>query len=272
MPTSSTGIAYDRRPGGRQGAPPLLFLHAGVADRRMWDPQWTDLPPELDLVRLDLRGFGESTAPPPDGSLSHVADVLTVLDELGLDRVHLVGSSFGAGVAVEVALTAPERAASLVLGPPGGSLIATRTDALSAFTTREADALDRGDIDGAVEANIEAWIVGSGRTLADVEPRVVDQVRGMQRSAFEASERLGDVEERELEPPAPERLAEITAPTLVLTGALDMDTIHDAAERVRRTVASARLVEWVDTAHLPSLERPHDFSELLHEWVAHAPA
>ncbi|MCA1782607.1 MAG: alpha/beta fold hydrolase [Dermatophilaceae bacterium] len=89
----------------------------------------------------------------------------------------------------------------------------------------------------------------------------------MQRDAFEADRRLGDVEEIEIDPPARDGLAAVTVPTLVLTGAHDMDTIHAAADRVRRGVAGATLTEWSDTAHLPSMERPQDFSVLLEHWV-----
>ena len=65
MTSSQTpsGIAYER--GGPPGAPPVVLLHAGVADRRMWDPQWAGLTAARDAVRLDLRGFGESDRPPP---------------------------------------------------------------------------------------------------------------------------------------------------------------------------------------------------------------
>ena len=109
MPSSMTpsGIAYDR--GGPPGATPVVLLHAGVADRRMWDPQWAALTAARDAVRLDLRGFGESDRPPV-GALDPVGDVLDTLDHLGVTACHLVGSSFGAGVAVEVALTRPARA------------------------------------------------------------------------------------------------------------------------------------------------------------------
>ena len=74
MPLTRTGIAYDTQP--RRGIQvPLVLLHAGVADRRMWDPQWETVARENGALRLDLRGFGESDTPPP-GPFSHVADVL----------------------------------------------------------------------------------------------------------------------------------------------------------------------------------------------------
>ena len=134
------GIAYDRA--GRRGDLPVILLHAGVADRRMWDPLWSALTVERDVVRLDLRGFGESTTL-PRGMLSPVNDLLDTLAEIGIDRSHLVGASFGAAVAVEAMLTRPGQVASLLLGPPGGSLIAELTPDLRAFIETENAALDR---------------------------------------------------------------------------------------------------------------------------------
>ena len=95
-----TGIAYDHD--GEPGRTPVVLVHAGIADRRMWEPQWAGLTGSRDAVRLDLRGFGGSYRPPA-GALDPVSDVLETLDHLGVTDCHLVASSFGAGVAVEVA-------------------------------------------------------------------------------------------------------------------------------------------------------------------------
>jgi 3-oxoadipate enol-lactonase len=257
-----SGIAYDHAADG--DGPPIVLIHAGVADRRMWDPQWSALS---NAVRLDLRGFGES-AVPPQGPLSHVADVLATLAHLGVGRCHLVGSSFGAGVAVEVALTAPELVGSLLLCPPGGSLLAELTDDLRAFFDAERTALAAGDVDAAVEANIASWVIGPGRDASQVDPGVQDSVRRMQRRAFEVSASWPDVEETELDPPALQRLAGITAPTLVLTGGHDLDTTHDAAGRLTAGIPGARRADWPDVAHLPSMEQPGRFHALLLDWVA----
>lgn len=81
------GIAYARA--GPRADLPVVLIHASVADRRMWDPQWPALTTERDVVRLDLRGFGESTVR-PRGLLSPVDDVLDTLAELGIGRCHLV--------------------------------------------------------------------------------------------------------------------------------------------------------------------------------------
>jgi 3-oxoadipate enol-lactonase len=259
------GIAYDRR--GRSGGLPVLLLHAGIADRRMWDPQWHALTASRDSIRLDLRGFGASTNRPLNGAVDHVADVNDTLEQLAITRCHMVGSSFGAGVATEVALTRPELVRSLLLCPPGGSLLAELTPDLQHFFDAERAALARNDIDAAVDANVTSWVVGTGRTEADVEPAVVAAIRRMQRNAFQVTASWGDVAEAELEPPALDRLADLTQPVLVLIGGHDLDTTQDAAQRICAAAPDVQRVDWPDVAHLPSMEKPHQFLELLLDWT-----
>lgn len=263
---TAAGIAYDRA--GPPGDLPVVLIHAGIADGRMWEPQWSALTAVRDTVRLDLRGFGESTERPP-GALSPVDDVLDTLQELGVEHGHLVGASMGAGLAVEAALTTPDRVASLVLVAPGGSLIPEATPELRAFAKAEVEAMERGDLEEAVEANLTWWVDGPRRDAGAVDPAVRELVRKMQRRAFELTADWDDLDEQELEPPALDRLAEIRVPTLILVGGHDLDAIHDAARLVAEGVPDARRVDWPDTAHLPSMERPDDFMTLLGDWLSH---
>ncbi len=261
-----TVLAHDRT--GPAGALPVLLLHAGVADRRMWDGGvWERLSARRDVVRVDLRGFGESVAR-PDGPLAPWRDVSAVLDGLGLSRVHVVGASFGAGVAVETALADPGRVASLLLAAPGGSLIPAMTPQLRGFARAENTALEAGDLDAAVTANVLTWVDGPDRPPDRVPREVRDRVAVMQRRAFELTDDWDDVEEEDLGPAALDRLAELDVPTLVLTGGLDLDAIGDAAEAVVAGVRRSRRVDWPDVAHLPSMERPDDFAELVLGWLA----
>jgi 3-oxoadipate enol-lactonase len=262
---TATGIAYDRA--GPRDRPTVVLVHAGVADRRMWNPLWPELTAEHDALRLDLRGFGESSQR-PDGPLDQVNDVLDTLTELRVDRCHLVGASFGAGIAIEVALTRPELVASLLLAAPGGSLIAERTPDLDAFIEAERAALNNDDLDAAVEANLAWWLDGPGRDEAAVDRAVRELVRQMQRRAFELTADWDDVFERELDPPALERLNEITTPTLLLVGGLDLQAILDTATKLADQITGATRIDWPDTAHLPSMERPSDFHHLLRDWLA----
>lgn len=259
------GIVYDRE--GPRGEVPVVLIHAGVADRRMWDPIWPVLVREREVVRMDLRGFGDS-AERPAGPVSLPGDVLAVLAQAGIDRCHLVGASLGAGVAIEVALTRPPTVASLFLAAPAGSLLDEVTPDLQAFLDAEGAALDCGDLDAAVEANLAWWVEGPRRSAGQVDPDVRTLVARMQRRAFEVTADWDDVEARELEPPALDRLSEIAVPVLVLVGGFDLDTVRVAAARVVAETARARRVDWPGVGHLPPLERPADFLDLLREWTA----
>ncbi len=262
-------LAHDRS--GPTGKTPLLLLHAGIADRRMWDPIWPALTATHDVVRVDLRGFGESDTT-PEGAWSHAEDVLATLDALGVERAHLVGCSQGAGVAAEVAVRRPSLAASLVLAAPGGALFVGKTDALRAFWDAENAALERGDVEAAVEENLRAWVDGA-RTPEESPDDVRAAVAVMQRRAFDVMLAWPDEvweAEQELDPPLTERLDEIVAPTLVISGGLDVDAVGMAAAAVLQGVRGARAVEWSDVAHLPSMERPEDFTAEVLDWVARA--
>lgn len=264
MAITTAGIGYDRAGPTHQLA--VVLLHAGVADRRMWDSQWAALTAERDAIRIDLRGFGES-ATKPAATLDHVADVLNTLEELGVARCHLVGASFGAGVAVEVMLTRPALVESLLIASPGGALLSELTPDLQAFFDSEGAALARGDLDAAAVANVDAWVVGGDRDPSDVDSAVIAAVTRMQLRAFEIASSWNEIVETEMDPPALQRLAELHSPILLLVGAHDMDTIRHAADQLCRAMPGVRRVNWPDVAHLPSMERPADFQALLTDWI-----
>lgn len=168
--------------------------------------------------------------------------MLDTLAHLGLGPCHLVGASFGSGVAVEVALQRPELVRSLAICPPGGSLITETTPQLLAFVAAEREALARGDLDAAVAANIIAWVVGQNRALADVEPSLAASVGAMQRTAFEVTADWEHLEEVELDPPPTERLAEIRQRVLLVAGGRDLDTI--GSPRTCSSAGFATSAEW----------------------------
>jgi 3-oxoadipate enol-lactonase len=256
------GLAWDESGEGE----PLLLIHAGIADRGMWEPQWVPFGETFRAIRYDARGFGETL--PPAGPWSHHADLGSLLDELALERVHLVGASMGAGIAVELALDRPEAVASLVLVAPGGALLGEPPDALRSLWRAEGEALEQGDLEAAVEVNLRAWVDGPSRSREAVDPAVRAFVGRMQRRAFELPAWDGDTApEGELEPSAADRLGELRIPVLALVGLADWLPVVEVAERIGREVAGARVVRWPGVAHLPSLERPTEFERLVAEFV-----
>lgn len=262
---TSTGLAYEAAGSGET----LVLVHAGVADRRMWDPQWPAFAASHRVIRYDLRGYGESL--PPTGPWSHHADLLGLIEELGIARAHLVGASVGAGIAVEAALAQPRAVGSLVLAAPGGALYGGATEDLRSVWHDEVEALDRGDLDAAVEVNLRAWVDGPDRAPDAVDPAIRAFVGAMQRDAFELPEWDPDgAPESELEPPAHARLAEITCPTLIVVGEADQIATLEAANGLAADIPNAQLVSWPDTAHMLTLERPEEFGRFVLGFVAAA--
>ena len=158
-----------------------------------------------------------------------------------------------------------------MLAPPGGSLLVTMTPDLRAFVDAERAALAAGDLDAAVAANVATWVVGPTRRPEDLDPALRESVSLMQRRAFEVGAAFDDVEEDELDPPVTERYGELTAPTLVVLGGYDLETTRDATERLVAAAPAVRRVDWPDAAHLPSMEHPGRFADLLRGWVAEHP-
>lgn len=264
----STAPLHHERRGPEVGAP-VVLLHAGVADHRMWAELVRELEEAYDVVAVDLRGFGGSTTRPA-GPWSHVEDVAATLDALGVGAARVVGCSLGAGVAAELAATRPDLVSALLLVAPGGPLITEATDQLRTFFRAEGGALEAGDVEAAVEANVATWVDGPHRSDEPGLEPAREAVRTMQRAAFELQLAWPDEvfeAEQELDPPLEERLGALAVPTTVLLGELDVDAILLAADRVVATVPGAELVRWPDAAHLPPLEHPGRFADLVRSWL-----
>jgi pimeloyl-ACP methyl ester carboxylesterase len=202
-------------------------------DSRVWDPQWASFD-AYRRVRFDLRGFGRS----PVGSLplTHAQDAAELLDELGISGAALVGGSMGARVALELAIARPELAAALVLvgaGLPGHDW----SEVVRAYGQAEDEAVARGDLDEATEANLRMWVDGPGREPADVDPAVREAVREMQRQALELQTPVwAELDEEPLVEDVGARLGEVRVPTLVLVGEEDVADIHTVGERLAREI------------------------------------
>ena len=260
---TAAGIAFDDEGSG----PPVALVHAGVADRRMWSALAASLAAAHRVIRHDVRGVGESL--PPTGAWSHHTDLIGLLDELLVTRTHLVGASMGAGIAVEAALARPETVASLVLVAPGGALFDTAPASFRPIWAAEVEALDRGDIDAAVEINLRAWVDGPLRSPDAIDPEVRAFIGRMQREAFELPQwDQEQAPEHELAPPAAGRLRELDCPIFVVVGDADDPAIVAVSERIVAEAPRARLAILPGVGHMLSLERPDLFAELLSVFLA----
>jgi 3-oxoadipate enol-lactonase len=239
----------------------VVLIHAGICDSRMWDPQWETFRPSHRVLRYDMRGFGRSPVEP--GSYSNAGDLIDLLEQQGVAKASLVGVSMGGRVALEVAIARPELVDALVLvgaGFPGHDWSAE----MNAADEAEMAALKRGDLDAAVEVALRTWVDGPGRRPEDVDSDVRARVAEMQRRAYELQLPVWETAEEEpLVSDLSERVGEVDAPTLVLVGEEDLRDMHEIAGRLERELPNARRASIANTAHVPSMERPREFDQLV---------
>ena len=247
-------LAYDVEGDGV----PVLLVHEGICDRRMWDDVWDRLAARACVARYDMRGFGDSSA--PAAPFAPHEDLVAVLDHLGFEAAVLCGVSFGGSIVLDTALTRPERVLALVLTCSSARGMEPPPELVARMA--EADAIGAsGDIDRAVELELRIWIDGDGRATP-VDPRVRERVRELNRRAWE----VGLGAEWSLErpdPPAAERLSEVRAPTLVVAGEYDQPWITESCRDLARGIPDARFQLVDGVAHAPPLERPDAFAALL---------
>ena len=262
-PINGAQIYYEVAGAGQ----PLILLHAGVADGRMWDNQFAEFAEYYRVVRFDWRGFGRTTM--PAGQFSNHDDVAGLLDFLQMDRAIVAGISFGGKNAIDFALAYPQRVAALVLGASsiGG---AKPSERIQQFWEAEDAAIERGEWDTAVELNLQLWVDGIHRQPDEVDTTVRAKVGQMQREIFQM-DIPNDVEEIGIEPVAYGRLAEITAPSLVLVGNLDLPEKVEQSAWLADQLPNAQYAVISGVAHMLNMERPAQFNQLVLDFLADLP-
>lgn len=258
LDVEGTRLAYDEAGAGS----PLVLVHAAIADRRMWDPVMPLLADAFRVIRYDARGFGDS--PAADGSFAHWRDLAALLRALDAAPARMIGVSMGGATVLALGLEEPELIDRMVVVAPGiGS--SEPSAAMIAFWDAEDSALERGDLDEATEVNLRTWLDGPMRTPSEVDPALRSSVFGMQRRAFEIANPAS--EEERPATPLRSRLFSIAAPMLVMVGELDQADSQAASEAVAAEAADAQFVSMPRVAHLPPLEAPERFVELVRPFL-----
>ncbi|MFD6877066.1 MULTISPECIES: alpha/beta fold hydrolase [unclassified Streptomyces] len=242
---------------GPVGAPAVILLHSSVCDRRMWDPQWVPLAEAgFRVVRADFRSCGES--PAADAPYSDHADVLALLDRLGIHRAAFVGSSYGGRVSLLIAALHPERVSRLALLCPGRPGLSPDGPEVRAYGAATDALVAAGDLEGAAELTARTWLgpEADGAAHAAVRDMELGNIKGA----------LADTGNHEL--PQPEvDLSTVTAPVLAIGGAHDLPDYRRIPADLPVLVPGADHRELPWAGHLPSLERPEEITALLLDFL-----
>ena len=276
-PYHAVVTAFIEVPGGRlhvvdEGdGPPIVLLHAGIANLRSWDA----VAPLLvgagyRVVRYDQRGFGESTT--EDVAFSNRADVIAVLDSLGIGRAALVGNSRGGVIAFDTAIEFTARIVAVIGVAAGlGGFEGTATpEELAIFEAADAlEGADPPDVPAIADAMVRIWVDGPGQAADRVPSPIREAIRAQQTDVLRPGRIEGDP--IVLHPPANDRLASLTMPVLAVAGTLDATELVDTARHLEANIPNARAVIWDDVAHMIGMEQPERLAHLIATFLAPFP-
>lgn len=235
---------------GRDGGPTIMLSNSLGATMQMWEPQMAALTKLYRVVRYDRRGHGKSAIPPGPYSMERFGkDVLAILDDLNIEKVHWCGLSMGGMVGQWLGANAPDRI---------GKLILANTACYYPDPTNwnnRIKAVSENGIASIADTVIAAWLTADFR---EREPQIAAKLKAMliatpQQGYIACCEALSKLDQRDL-------LPRIQAPTLVIAGRHDTSTPVEASVFIRSQIPNASMT-LLDAAHISNIEQPHNFTE-----------
>ena len=243
---------------------PVVLLHGGALNSRMWDGQVDAFARRHTVIRYDLRGHGRS--PTPTEPFAHYEDLRQLLDDLDIPRAALVGLSLGSRVSIDFALSYPDRVARLVLAAPGISGMTTRDPFILGQLEKLGTAVAGNDVDAALESVLRMWVDGPHRAPDQTPPGVRAFCLELLADTATRHGRTGHTLMTELH--AIDRTAELNLPILLPVGDLDSSDIHHVVDLIARNAPHANKVVIPGVAHNVNLERPEEFNEVVLEFLS----
>jgi 3-oxoadipate enol-lactonase len=260
-PTSGGELSYEMAGQG----PAIVFIHAGIADRRMWNREFGIYTKDWTVLRFDLHGLGQT--PPATEPYSDTQDLRALLTYLGIPTATFVGCSNGGRLALDFAVENPKMVNALLLVSPSLSGWSPDLDPEGASVYAEgaarsakifADWSEGAESEALEELRVFWASAQEGENLELVRLMMKENAKEI---FTDSSASLN----RGLQPPAVGRLGSILAPTFVLYGDRDDPTMGYISRRVAREIPHGRFVPVSGADHLVNLSRPGAFDALLQE-------
>jgi len=246
---------------------PLVLLHGGLVDRRLWDDQFAVFAQHYKVIRYDMRGYGDSGLLKKDTKpYSLRQDLHALLQFLGIEKTYLIGLSMGGGMAIDFTLEYPEMVDALITVGAGVSGFESEDGDKSRWD-EVGEAFKKGDIARAVEITLQVWTDGPARTPEQVDGAVRERVRAMTTRNFNRPDDEDAPEPLSLEPPANARLSEIHVPTLIVVGEEDVRDMLAIGDILEAGIAGAKKVVIPGTAHHLNMEKPGEFNRVVLDFL-----
>ncbi|MBL0386932.1 alpha/beta hydrolase [Tumebacillus sp. ITR2] len=254
----TSGMYYERLGVGT----PIVLIHGWNLDTRMWDGIFEDLAQEFQVIRFDLRGFGQS--PASTEPYSPYADIASLLDDLGIEQAYLVGHSMGGAIQLEVACAYPERVLGLVHAY-GAMMGAPRSESIQETSKMLFELAQAGEQEKLLQRDIETLLDGPNAEPGRVGGEIRERLREIRVHANGLERDFSMI--RVLEPLPITRLEEIQVPLLTIYGDLDWPDFEEISNLLVERVPHAKQVFVEGTAHMGPMEKPQEFAQLVREFV-----
>jgi pimeloyl-ACP methyl ester carboxylesterase len=246
---------------------PLVLLHGGYMDRRMWNDQFTVFAQNYRVIRYDIRGFGNSALPQvPYADWQDLFNLLTFLD---VEKAYLLGLSLGGVVALDFTLTYPDMVDALILvgSPVPGfpiELLYTQ-EQLEQQRLRWAT-FEKARQERNLSMMVDALMLDPTLVPSPQYPAARQKVRN-NLSEYSFAWVLDPAPKQELDPPAYERLSAIHVPTLILLGFEDDTRLFKDADKLEQDIVGAKRVMISETHHMPNMEKPEEFNTIVSDFL-----
>lgn len=240
---------------------PLVLIHGGQMDLRMWDEQFQLFSKAYRVVRFDVRGYGKS--PASKNVYASEDDLAALLKYLKVEKAYVVGLSLGGRIAIDFALTHPEMTDGIVPVAPGLSGFHFSDDPNEWNVLR---AVQAGDLAKAADY----WLQSGYMAPAVENPKIAPRLR--QLSLENVHENLDNpLLETMPNPPAIDRLPQIKAPTLIIVSNRDVADIHQICGLLRARIPGAKEIVIEGSGHIVNMEEPEEFNRAVLDFLASLP-
>lgn len=248
------GLYYERAGEGF----PVVLIHPGLWDCRIWERQFEAFAERHDVVRYDVRGYGRSDV--PTMPYSDIRDLRYLLGELGIERCALVGCSMGGQLAIDFALEHPSVADAVVLAASGLSGYRWDDPGIDVLYAEVQAAVAAGDLDRAMDIELAVWapVESDPETNAWIRSIAMDNTH-----IFRVSDALAEVTSAAIE-----RLPGFQAATLVVVGDRDIREIHSIADLLVARVPGAHKREIHDADLLVMVRQPEVFNRVVLDFLS----
>lgn len=237
----------------------VILIHGFAMDTRMWDLQFSLFAKRFRAVRYDLRGFGKSDL--PTGLYSTLDDLHIMMDRLDIEKACIIGSSLSGSLAIEFALTWPERVTGLVLAGTNLRGYPHSDDYVREYLHYRTIARREG-MDAAHTVMLGNLLL---RSIAE-KPALFASIEAMIRD-YSGFHLLAHDPHRVFYPPAIERLGEIACPVQIISGQNDIADLRGVAARLTREISHARSVTIPDVGHIVNMEAAEQFNRIVLDFL-----